>query len=320
MFYTIRLTSHQVFDTILKMKTDFRNLALRIDSNEQPFRGPGNYSFDRVPKLLFAWSRLFQSVVSQGGTFLLTGSFHGFQCAIYKAEGGCRIAGVGDLVLGSTRCYFNYADRSKKTEKQTEAMADFISEIVLAWNPLDPIESMLNTAAKHLATNTKKSLLKPHVDNLKKDGLKGIAPLQEAIKLALRMALESGREGGPFSGNALSDFFEWNPFSDAPVDRDYFRFCLVQFDGKTEEEVNQQFADEDLGKEYNERINSLIRKANPNSYSRTLCCSPKRSENGNELAFWINTGRSTQIDGWKTPEDIEAFLQSDGILVERQLV
>jgi hypothetical protein len=46
-----------------------------------------------------------------------------------------------------------------------------------------------------------------------------------------------------------------------------------------------------------------------------ICCKGQEWEDGS-VKFWINTGRSTQIDGWRTQEEIEAFIKSDEKLVD----
>jgi len=66
---------------------------------------PGAYGFRKPTNLLLVWSNPFQSLISQAGTYLLTGKFHDRQTGIFKCEGGCNIAGVGDLVLSNDYCY-----------------------------------------------------------------------------------------------------------------------------------------------------------------------------------------------------------------------
>lgn len=44
-----------------------------------------------------------------------------------------------------------------------------------------------------------------------------------------------------------------------------------------------------------------------------LCCSPSRTKEG--LRFWVNTGTFSQIDGWKTQEELEAWLASGTRLI-----
>ncbi len=242
---------------------------------------PGYYGFNRAPRLLFTWSSLFQRVISQAGTYLLTGKFHSQECSIYKTEGGCKIAGCGDLVLSDNMCYFDDGHQLEHEKK----LAALITAVVLTWDPNDPIESMLASAACHVNVPVEK----------------------------LRKAIDASTNGGLFGGNALADFFGWNPFSLPPHHREYLRFCLVKFDDKTEAEVNQQFSDEDLGKDLLCRINQTIKRVSTN-WNFAMCCRPRRNKNG--LVFWINTGRSTQIDGWKTQEELEAFIKSDGVLVD----
>ena len=104
-------------------------------------------------------------------------------------------------------------------------------------------------------------------------------------------------------------------FSDAPENREYEQFCSVQFDGKTEKEVDTMFADRDLGKELHKKLREKVASNKTNGYASVLCCSPRRDAK-NDLKFWINTGRSTNIDGWKSEEDINNFLNGDGKVVD----
>lgn len=242
------------------------------------------YGFDRVPRHLFLWSRLFQSVISQAVTYLLTGQFHDGHCGIYKAEGGCRIAGVGELVLTNSGSYFDYSI-GKKTEQYKHRANELITSVVLNWEPENPIDSMIEAAAIFI----------------------------KVLPSVLKDAVAKSSNGGPFSGNVLSSFFDWNPFTDPPEDREYERFCLINFDNWTDDLVTQKFADEDLGKELLSSINKKIDSYKDNPvYLRALCCAPRR--NKNDLQFWINTGRRTVIDGWQTEKQIRDFLAGDGNL------
>jgi len=245
---------------------------------------PGGYGFDRPSRYLTVWSRLFQSVISQAGCYLLTGSFHKQHPGIFKCEGGCNIPGVGDLVLLSRSCYFDIYARGTSRATEEKKMASLISHVVLGWDPENPVDSMIALAAEIAK-----------------------CPVPELIKAVE----ESG--GGPFSGDALNDFFDHNPFADWPTDRKYERWCRIRFNNETPEQVDQMYADIDLGREYREKINRHIREAGQ-PWKSALCCSPRRDDKGGNLMFWINTGGSTQIDGWLSESDIKAFLASDGKL------
>jgi len=266
-------------------------------NESKPYKEQGSYrnayGFDKPSGYLFLWSRLLQSTISQAGTFLLGKKFHSRHCAIYKAEGGCAIDGFGELVLGKRGCYFDCYS-SAKSEKQAQQISDLITHIVLNWDPMDPIESMLKCAADYIKVD----------------------------KDSLRKAIEQSDNGGVFGGDALANFFDWNPFSQAPINEDYERYCLIKFNGQSKEDVDQLQNDRKLGRKLLKKINdkifkyrAAINKPNSSIYTFALCCSPRRSENGN-LLFWINTGRSTNIDGWKTKEQIEEFLNSDGEIVD----
>lgn len=257
-----------------------------VSDRDKKWVRPGDYGFDRAPHFLFVWSRLFQSVISQAGTYLIKGNFHNTHCAIYKSEGGCHIAGVNELVLCKHGCYFDFG-REGKQDKELKSLADLITYIVLNWDPMKPIESMMNAA----------------VDFLKKN-----RDCPDTILSDLEKAIETSSNGGPFGGDALSSFFDWNPFSKTPEDKEYTRYCLVNFDGWTHERVDQKFADKELGESLLARINAEIRRREPQCYRTALCCSPRRD--GNKLMFWVNTGSFTQIDGWHTEAELERFISS----------
>lgn len=266
----------------------FINTAKPLTKENSYSHSSGAYGFDRTPILLFEWSRLFQRVVSQSLTYKFTGKFHDQECGIYKSEGGCSIPGINDLVLREHHCSFDYG-RGKADDKKVKECADFITKVVLEWNPMDPILSMLESARQAI-------------------GYPGT--LEE-----FKEKITAGSAGGIFGGNALSSFFNWNPFSDPPIDRDYERDCLtVHSEPKlTDAEVDQQFADEDLGKELKDLLDKKIRQSNPSTY--LMCCSPRREKG--VLRFWVNTGRSTQIDHWQTEKSLREFLKTDGKLIEK---
>ena len=69
------------------MNKIFLNDVEKIESPE-----PGYYGFREAPKLLCVHSRIFQALISQAGSRLLSGEFHNLEC-----EGGCLIKGVGGL-------------------------------------------------------------------------------------------------------------------------------------------------------------------------------------------------------------------------------
>lgn len=246
----------------------------------------GFYHHSKPSKYLFQWSRLFQGIVSQAGTWIHKKAFHSQECGIHKCEGGCNIAGVGELVLGKSYCYFDRG-RNGVSEDAAQRLADLITAMVLKFDPMDPIDSLLKAAAENIGCDAAK----------------------------LRGATLEARVGGAFGGDALTDFFDWNPFSEPPVDPDYKRWVAVEFlKTKTNEEMDQIFADKELGKELLEKLRERF-QAQKCWYS-PLCCSPSRDDKG-KLRFWINTGRKTQIDGSKTLEEIQKFLKSNDKIVDR---
>lgn len=262
----------------------FKNDAKACD--RQKLYGPIAYGFDHPPTLMFRWGRKFQAIISQVGSYYFSQHFHDRDCDIPKTESGCVIEGRGRLVLGTHRCHFDsYGPSSKEIEKAEQKMSELIIKIVLEWDPNTPIYSMVKTGAEFIEVE--------------------IPTLNKVI------------EATKFSADFLCDFFDHNPFDSSRDRKDeaYERFCLINFHGKTKQEVDQKFADEELGAKLLKQINERIRKADPNGYRSALCCSPKRFESDPQiLHFWINTGRSTQIDGWKTEADIKKFIASDGKL------
>lgn len=268
----------------MKFKNETRKL--KMEDLRAWDQGPNRYLYDKPSNYLFVWSRMLQAIISQTLSKLYSGEFHKHECGIYKCEGGCRVDGMGDLVLQDTYCYYDYS--ISESEKEGEA-AELITKLVTEWDPMDPIKSMIRSAAEFLDMDPEEF----------KEGTK------------------ESTCGGVFGGDSLSAFFGWNPFMESPVSkiRDYQRWCLVNFDGMSEEEVDQMYADQDLGKELLDAMKEKCREAANDKYvSLPMCCSPNRGDNG--LGFWINTGRSTQIDGWKTEEEIREFLEGDGILVD----
>lgn len=103
----------------------FENSAKRIEPKD--WKGnydPCLYGYDNP-------SPLFQSVISQSATYMLTGKFHDRQCGIYKCEGGCDIVVVDDLVLLDDRYYWN----NRRDKKHLDQICKLITEVVLGWDP-----------------------------------------------------------------------------------------------------------------------------------------------------------------------------------------
>ena len=259
----------------------------------ESWESPSSYGYDQVSPYMELWGTLLQAIVSQAGTYLLTKKFHGNQCGIYKCEGGCHIDGVGDLVLLDRSCHFDY-NYSDKNEKQSKAMSDLVTHIIMNWDPNDPIKSMVKVAADYIKV-----------------------PEEQ-----LMLVLKKSNAGGVFGGNSLSNFFDRNPFAHYVLDPEYRRFCLVNFQNHTNEQVDLLFADEALGRELYKLILKKAQDNKANRYLSPMCCSPRRMKvvEGSEetqLMFWINTGRSTQLDGWHTEEEIREYLKGDGKLNDK---
>jgi hypothetical protein len=287
MSYITRLLSKvSTFSKIIrKTKMKFVNEA-KAQEPDRRFKNPsmGFYSYAKPSIYLFQWSRLFQAVVSQAGTYALQNKFHDRECGIYKVEGGCRIDGVGELVLGNKYCYF---DGGRHKDLDASRLAQLITAMVLAFDPMDPIDSLVKSAAENVGCK--------------------FGELKDKVM--------KSEVGGVFGGDPLSDFFDWNPFSPSPLDQDYQRWVLVEFlKKKTNEQVDQMYADKELGKKLLQRLRDKFKEQK--CWYAPLCCSPSRTEKG-ELSFWINTGRTTNIDGRKTQKEIEDFLKPGVKIVDK---
>lgn len=237
------------------------------------------YGFDCVPKLLFPWAQAFQVAVSQAATRLLTGKFHDRAAGIYKCEGGCNIPGKGDLVLYHNSCRW---DHGRGGDDEIRLLCKLITAMVLRFDPMEPLASIFNSAAAFLNEQ-------------------GIGVTADEIRKA------GEKSGGPFMGDALSDFFKHNPFSKWHHDRDYLRYCYTRFESMTDAEVDQKFADEDLGEKLMETMNESIKKASRDRFPGTvMACSPSRKSGS--LQFWVNDGR--EFYGWFTEEELNEVVRT----------
>lgn len=261
--------------------TQFKNDA-KAATPKSYINQNGAYHYDQPSDYLKPWSRLFQAVISQAGTYLLKGKFHTHECGIYKTEGGCWIEGVGELVLSEYGCYFGGRDRPEQAK-----LADLITTVVLAFNPMDPINSLICAAASHVGVKSNK----------------------------LKAALDKSSCGGAFGGDALWAFF--GPNRKIIPDPAYRRYCMVKIEGKTDAHVDQIFADEILGKKLYEKLREVFADPKRASHSaqNVYCCSPRRGKDG--VSFWVNTGRQTQVDGWKTQAELEKFIKSNEKIVDK---
>lgn len=259
----------------------FKNIAKKIEPRDwQGNYASHYYSYNQPSPYLYLWSRLFQTIVSLSATKILTNKWHTGHCGIYKCEGGCRLPGIGDLVLLNDHCYLNNSRyHSKKDRKIEEKCAQLISHIVLHWNPNDPVATMIVSASAFIGVRSRE--------------------LQDAI--------ENGKHiGDAFSGDALNRFFSHNPFSKFPIDRKYQRFCLMYHNGNknfTKKEVSQFFSDEDLGNKLLKEMQEASRREGEFGM-HMMCCNPDR-HNG-ELRFWVNNG---QFYGWYIESDIYEIIR-----------
>ena len=257
--------------------------------NESRPRDPQShrdYGFDHAPALMVYWGKLLQMVISQAGSKLLGGSFHDSECGIYKSEGGCYIHNAGELCLLDSICYFDRwrGDRTntgtKGPEEGERKMAALITNIVLNWDPEDPVDSMIAAGAKHIECDTKEFV----------------------------SALQKSTAGGVFGGNPLSSFFDQNPFHFTKPENgdEYRRFCMVKISGKAEKDVDRVFSDERLAEDLHV---ALLEYAKKQGYS-IHACEPRRTNEG-VLRFFINTGHGTNIDYWRTEEELRGFIKNN---------
>jgi hypothetical protein len=137
----------------------FVNTAQRTDRRTGRMATDGAYGYDIPSVHLFPWNRVLQLVLSQAGTHLLTKQFHYDPPGIHKSEGGINLPGLGDLVLYADSCEFEgrYHGRPDETPKHPlYRLAGLITNVVLAWDPNDPIESLIMQAAININCETKK--------------------------------------------------------------------------------------------------------------------------------------------------------------------
>jgi hypothetical protein len=238
------------------------------------------YRYDKPSPYLYMFGGLLQRVVAQCGTKMLSGKWmeQPTNYAIFKCEGGCRIEGHGDLVLVNSCCYFDYGYRD--TEEKENKLAGLITDIVLNFDPINP-QSIIDTAAKHIDVTS---------EELEKE----LAKMRSGI----------------FGGNALSDFFNHNPFAESPKFKmqDYEKYVRVHIYKEKEADVQFDLDARNNGRDLLKRMQDAIieKKGDDNYISMPMCCSP--SIDGKKISYWINTGRSTCIDGWKTEKEIQAFI------------
>jgi len=241
------------------------------------------YSYDKVSPLLYLWKDLFQAVVSQVATKILTGNFHERDAGIYKCEGGVLVPGMAEVCLMKDHAYVDMGGGSQEQKQKIEkVVAGIVSQIVCDWEPQDPVNSMFESAADYIGASE---------DSCSTDDIS--------------KAIEKMRARNVFSANSLSAFFDHNPFSKFPVLRAYHRYCLTHFTEPewSDEKVDQLFADEDMGEKFLQKLREVGKSKDIYFYS----CSSERSEDKG-LQFWINDGGRRDKAGWYTKEEVEALI------------
>jgi hypothetical protein len=90
--------------------------------------------------------------------------------------------------------------------------------------------------------------------------------------------------------------------------QDYEKYVRVHIYKEKEADVQFDLDARNNGRDLLKRMQDAIieKKGDDNYISMPMCCSP--SIDGKKISYWINTGRSTCIDGWKTEKEIQAFI------------
>lgn len=157
---------------------------------------PNCYGFTCVPSYLRFWDRLLQASVSQVSTYVLTGKFHNYTPGIYKYEGGVWVAGK-DITMFS-----NCVMSEPPDDKVCRIVAETVTQLVLDWEPEDPVASMLQSG----------------LDSIEKYKT---ADIEELSSHVLKFAYNKS----PFAPDALRSFFDGVP----EISKEYARYCLTKF-------------------------------------------------------------------------------------------
>jgi len=104
------------------------------------------FGFDKLPRGLFLHSLLFQKIVSLAVTYKITGSyFHPF-LHTYSGTHGCMVGGF-EVLLTPVGCKPGFC-YGKEMNPILRTTAKFVTDLVLSWNPMCPIESLFDNASK----------------------------------------------------------------------------------------------------------------------------------------------------------------------------
>lgn len=263
------------------MKT-FKNCAVPfVPEKEHYFAGsPGRdfynyYRFKNISPYLYNWSRFLQILLSMSSSKMTNGEWRLKDHAIYKCEGGIRVDGIGDVVLCPDHLYADYSrDPNEEMKGKIKRVQELVSKIVLNWDPMNPPESIFKITSEHIGVSIEE----------------------------VKQAFEKCESIGVFGGDSLSYLFNHNPFMKFKVDREYIRYCLVNFASKGESEVDDMFAIEDLSEKLLKDLNATAKKYENGLF---LCASPKEFKDGT-IHFWLNTG---VYYGWHTEDEILQLIQ-----------
>jgi len=164
-------------------------------------------SSSRTLARLHGCRELFQAILSQAGSHLLTGEFHdGPSLCIHKAEGGFLIPGRGEFIPTETSVA---KDRHsyRATPEDCRKLTELLSRIVMNWNPARHEDSMYEVAADHVGVTAQqlRTAVEGHV----------------AYRATIEMLDRGTRMAQP-----ISYFFGWNTGTKIPYDEEYRDYWL----------------------------------------------------------------------------------------------
>lgn len=179
-------------------------------------QSPGCFGFERSADsktlaCLHGCREVFQGVLSQAGSYLLTGKFHdSHRLSIGKAEGGFWIPSHGEFVL-TPQCVwmdsYNARTGKENAAKASEALTELVTHIVLNWEPARHEDSLYEVAAAHAGTTP--------------------SELRAAVEgnPYYRITVEYASRGMQFT-NPISYFFGWNTSDKIPYDAEFRDFWI----------------------------------------------------------------------------------------------
>lgn len=229
---------------------------------------PGLYRHQDLSPHLYVFSRFLQTLFSQAGTLLFTGETHTTEPGIHKTEGGIKIYGVGDVVLGRDSCSFDY---SEMYPEKCATLARLISRVVIEFQPMDPLASMVKAATKFLFEE------KPDLGT----------PEQIEGKLIAACTRKNGMISF-LQADSLYDFFrDLHDVGDRQgflrSIRPYRRHVRLEIAKEKLEDIERDFADQDLGWKLEEQFRQRLKGTRHYMFA----VAPRRRDG--KLTFWVNS-------------------------------